>query len=88
MIVCKCYGTDGTAILMKGLMMDKRLNRALLAGLLSPWHPLPPISASFFSEKVMLRFREQDDDSGVKVSKFHCGKRADLPELPHKPGSD
>lgn len=49
-------------------MMDKRLNRALLAGLLSPWHPLPPISASFSSEKVVLRFREQDDDSRVKVS--------------------
>lgn len=43
MLVCKCYGTDGPAILMKGLMMDKRLNRALLAGLLAPWHPcLPP----------------------------------------------
>lgn len=49
-------------------MMDKRLNRALLAGLLAPWYPLPSSSASFFSEKVVFGFREQDDDSEVKVS--------------------
>ena len=49
-------------------MMDKRMNRALLAGLLALWHPLLPMSTSFSSEKAVFGFREQDDDSGVKVS--------------------
>lgn len=49
-------------------MMDKRLNRALPAGLLAPWHPLLPVPASFSSEKAVFGFREQDDGSGVKVS--------------------
>lgn len=46
-------------------MMDKRLNRALPAGLLAPWHPLLPVPASFSSEKAVFGFREQDDGSGV-----------------------
>lgn len=49
-------------------MMDKRLNGALLAGLLAPWHPLPHISAYLSYEKAVFGFREQDDDNGVKVS--------------------